>query len=326
MPIRASREKTVVFGFAVTDMGEHGEIDRGAIEALGRGGSANPVAVLPAGMLGDGALPPGRAPRISSPHFLRESLHILAISSLRFLRAHTRSIRAGRRIRDASGLGGFEGRLFHQKALAFVATSGSAPFQYDGPKRGCLLGTPGERGISGREKLEVVEVRTGQAQGPFGLIQADPSGASQRRAALAARPVSARNEDLDFRSTDHEARHSTREGLPRPRCLQSRLVSGPPNALPISSGRASAECFIGWLGADRFGATPATEPHARRRQSTRWSFLVDRRIDTVERSPPDAPDRGTLGSFDPTADTLSADAGSSSPAQKVSPQLGGSPP
>jgi hypothetical protein len=29
-----------------------------------------------------------------------------------------------------------------------------------------LLGTPGERGISGREKLEVVEVCTGQAQRP----------------------------------------------------------------------------------------------------------------------------------------------------------------
>jgi hypothetical protein len=205
MPIRSSREKKVVFSFGVTDMGQHGEIDGGAIQALGRGGTANPVAVLPAGMLGDGALSPGRAPRISSSHFLRESLHVLAIDSLRFLRAPDRLSRAGRRIRDAGGLGGFEGLLLDQKALAFVATTGSAPFQHDGPKGGCLLGAPGERGISGWEKLEVVEVRTGQAQGPFGLVQADPSGARQRRATLAACTLPARNEDLDFRRTDHEA-------------------------------------------------------------------------------------------------------------------------
>ena len=205
MPIHSSREKKVVLSFGVTDMGKHSEIDRGAIQALGRGGPANPVAVLATGMLRDGALSPGRAAWISSPHFLRKSLHVSAIGKLRLLRAPTRSIRAGRRIRDAGGLGGFEGLLLDQKALAFVATPGSAPFQHDGPEGGCLLGTPGERGISGREKLEVVEVRTGQAQGPFGLVQADPSGASQRRATLAACTVPARNEDLDFRRTDHEA-------------------------------------------------------------------------------------------------------------------------
>ena len=208
MPIRSSREKKVVFSFGVTDVGQHSEIDRGAIQALGRGGSANPVAVLPTGMLGDGALSPGRAPWISSPYFLRESLHILVIGRLRLLRAPTRSIRAGGRIRDAGGLGGFEGLLLDQKALAFVTMPGSAPFQHDGPEGGCLLGTPGERGVSGREELEVVEVRTGQTHGPFGLVQADPSGASQRRATLAASTVPARNEDLDFPRTDHEAPHS----------------------------------------------------------------------------------------------------------------------
>jgi hypothetical protein len=219
MPIRASCEKTVVFSFGVTDMGQHREIDGGVIEALGRGGSANPVAVLPTGVLGDGALSPGRAPRISSPHLLRESLHVLAISSPRILRARKRPSRAGRRICDAGGLGAFEGLLLDQKALAFVATPGSAPFQYDGPKRGCLLGTPGERGISSREKLEVVEVGTGQAQGPFGLVEADPSGASQRRATLAAGTVPARNEDLDFQSTDHEVGIACEKLSRDPGCL-----------------------------------------------------------------------------------------------------------
>jgi len=208
MPICASREKTVVLSFGVTDMGQHREIYRGAIEVLGPGGSTNPVAVLPTGMLSDGALSPGRAPRISPPHFLRESLQVLAIRCLRFLLANPRPGCARRRIRDAGGLGGLQRLLLDQKALAFVAISGSTPFQHDGPKARCLLGTPGERGISGRKKLEVVEVRTGQTQGSFGLIQANPGGASQRRSTLAARTLPARNEDLDFRSTVHGDRHS----------------------------------------------------------------------------------------------------------------------
>ena len=120
-------------------------------------------------MLSDGALPPSRALRIASSHFLSKSLHALAIRRLSLLCPPTRSLLADRRIRDASGLGGFKGLGFDQKALAFIATSGSAPFQDDGPKNGCLLGTPGECGISRREEFEVIKIRTGQAQGPFGL-------------------------------------------------------------------------------------------------------------------------------------------------------------
>jgi hypothetical protein len=169
MPIHTPGEKKVIVCLGVTNMGQYCEINRGVIEILGSCSSANPVAVLPAGMLGDGALPPSRALRIASSHFLSKSLHVLAIRRLSLLCPPTRSLLAHRRIRDASGLGSFKGLGFDQKALAFIATSGSAPFQNDSPKNGCLLGTPGERGISRREKLEVIKIRTGQAQGPFGL-------------------------------------------------------------------------------------------------------------------------------------------------------------
>jgi hypothetical protein len=109
MPVHATREKAIVFGFRVTDMGSHSEIDRGVVEALGCGGSPNPVTVLATSVFGDGALSLRGAPRIESSHFLGESLHVLAVSRQCFLRTSLRPSCAGRRVFEAGGLGGFEG-------------------------------------------------------------------------------------------------------------------------------------------------------------------------------------------------------------------------
>jgi hypothetical protein len=159
----------------VTDVCQHGEIDRHAVKALGRGRPTNPIAILTARVLGNRALPSGRTGRISASDFLCEPFHVLAISNLRRLRARMRSGGTCWCIRDAGSLSCFESILLDQKALAFVATPGSAPLQYNSPKGRGLLGTPRERGISSWEKLEVVEVRAGQADGPIDFVQADPS-------------------------------------------------------------------------------------------------------------------------------------------------------
>jgi hypothetical protein len=155
-------------------MCQHGQIDRRAVEALGRGRPTNPIAVLAARVLGNRALPPGRTRRISTSDFLRELIHILAVSNLSRLRARMRPGGTLWRVRDASGLSRFESLLLDQKALAFVATPGSAPLQYNSPKGRRLLGTSREGSISRWEELKVVEVRAGQANGPFDFVQVDP--------------------------------------------------------------------------------------------------------------------------------------------------------
>jgi len=174
MSVRALGEQAVVFSLGVTDVCQHGKIDRRAIEALGCGRPTNPVAILAARMLGNRALPSGRTRRISASDFRRELLHILAISNLRRLRALMRSGCTCRCIRDAGNLSRFESISLDQKALTFIATPGSAPLQYNGPKGRRLLGTPRKGGISSWEKLEVVEVRAGQTDGPLDSLQADP--------------------------------------------------------------------------------------------------------------------------------------------------------
>jgi hypothetical protein len=174
MTVRALREQAVVFSLGVTDVCQHGEIDRHAIKALGRGRPTNPVAILAARVLGNRALSSGRTRWISASDFLREPLDVLAISNLRRLRPHVRSSGTCRCIRDAGRLSRFESILLDEKALAFIATPGSAPLQYNSPKSRGLLGTPGEGGISCWEKLEVVEVRAGQADRPFDFLQTDP--------------------------------------------------------------------------------------------------------------------------------------------------------
>jgi len=174
MPVRTLREQAVVFGLSVTDVCQHGEIDRLAIKALGRGRPTNPVAILAARVLSNRALPSDGTCRISASDLRRELLHVLAISNLRRLRARMRSGGTCWCIRDAASLSRFESILLDQKALAFIATPGSAPLQYNRPKSRRPLGTPREGGISSWEKLEVVEVRAGQADGPFYFVQADP--------------------------------------------------------------------------------------------------------------------------------------------------------
>jgi hypothetical protein len=174
MPVRALREQAVVFSLSVTDVCQHGEIDCLAIKALGRGRPTNPIAILAARVLGNRALPSSRTRRISASDFLRELLHVLAISNLRRLRARMRSGGTCWCIRAAASLSRFESILLDQKALAFIATPGSAPLQYNSPKGRRLLGTPREGGISSWEKLEVVEVRAGQADRPLDFVQTNP--------------------------------------------------------------------------------------------------------------------------------------------------------
>jgi hypothetical protein len=98
----------------------------------------------------------------------------LAISNLRRLRARMRSGCTCWCIRDAGSLSRFESILLDQKALAFIATPGSAPLQYNSPKGRRPLGTPREGGISSWEELEVVEICAGQTDGPLDFVQADP--------------------------------------------------------------------------------------------------------------------------------------------------------
>jgi hypothetical protein len=175
MPVRTLREQAVVFSLSVTDVCQHGEIDGLAIKALGRGRPTNSIAIFVTRMLGNRTLPSSRTRRISASDLLRELIHVLAISNLRRLRARMRPGGTCWCIGDAGSLSRFESIFLDQKALAFIATPRSAPLQYDSPKSRRLLGTPRESGISSWEKLEVVEIRAGQAEGPLDFVQADPS-------------------------------------------------------------------------------------------------------------------------------------------------------
>jgi hypothetical protein len=186
------------------DMSTHGEVDRGAVETLGRRRSTYPCAILPTGVFGDIALSSSRTSRKAASDLVRELLDIALISNERLLGTSKSPGSPGRSIVETCVFREMKGLLFDQEALAFVATSRSAPFQNDSPQRGGLLGAPRERGISRRQKLEMVKVSAGQTQGTLGLIQIDPSRLCERCATFAARPLAVRDEDLDFRRTRHK--------------------------------------------------------------------------------------------------------------------------
>ena len=58
----------------------------------------------------------------------------------------------------------FDRRRFRQDPLSLVAIASCAPAHHDGGQSAGLRGAPGERGITGRQKLEVAEVGAVQTQ------------------------------------------------------------------------------------------------------------------------------------------------------------------
>ena len=216
MPVGATGKQGIVSRFRVTDVRANRQVDRSAVEALGRGTSANPLAVFPAGMLRDASLSPFGTPGIASPHFRGESLQVLLFGSEISLRTPASLRGAGGGVIEARQLRRLQSVFLDQQTLAFVAPTRSAPLQHHRPEGRSLLRAPGQRGIARRQELEVVEIRAGQTQGTLRLDQADPGRPPQLGTALPTRALPARDEDLDFRSPRHEAICSMGAGGRRP--------------------------------------------------------------------------------------------------------------
>ena len=70
-----------------------------------------------------------------------------------------------------------------QNALALIAFTSCTPADHDGRQPTGLRGAPGERGIAGGQKLEMAEVRAGQAQRPR-LVHEKKLAAASTRSAL----------------------------------------------------------------------------------------------------------------------------------------------
>jgi hypothetical protein len=72
--------------------------------------------------------------------------------------------RPGRLVREAFPFRLLKGWFLDQDALPLVSFPGPAPPDDDRRQAARLLGPPGERGVAGREELQVVQVGAGQAQ------------------------------------------------------------------------------------------------------------------------------------------------------------------
>jgi len=73
------------------------------------------------------------------------------------------------------------GRL-GQDALPLIAIASRAPAHHDGGQSAGLRGAPGERGIAGRQKLEVAEICAVQTQCTCLVLEKEVAGVVARRA------------------------------------------------------------------------------------------------------------------------------------------------
>lgn len=211
----------------MTDVGTHGKVDRVAVETLGGGGSTYPCAVLPTCVFGDVALSSDGTSWIPQPHLLGESFDIALVDGKRLLGTSKSPRSPGGCILEARFFRSLEGLLFDEETLTLVATPRTAPLQHDSPKGRCLLGAPGERGISRRQKLEVVEISAWQAQGTLGLVQIDPSRMRESCTTFAACASAARDEDLDFRRPRHKPVPTMERPFPASQCAPRAFGSEP---------------------------------------------------------------------------------------------------
>jgi len=83
-------------------------------------------------------------------------------------------------IREALLCGLFDCGSFRQDALPLIAIASYAPAHHDGGQSAGLRGAPRERGIAGRQKLEVVEVGAVQTQCTCLVLEKEVAGVATR--------------------------------------------------------------------------------------------------------------------------------------------------
>jgi hypothetical protein len=92
------------------------------------------------------------------------------------------------------GLGLLDGLLGDEDALAFIAITGACPLDHNGTQWRMLRGAAREGGIAAGQILEMVKVRTGQAECPV-VFHANPSSSAQLVAAVSTFRVAANDEN-----------------------------------------------------------------------------------------------------------------------------------
>ena len=99
-------------------------------------------------------------------------------------------------IRQALGFGLSERGFLGQQSLPFVPLSSLAPLQDNGRQSRVFSRTTGQCSITGREKHQMIKVRTGETQGSLLFCQCDPCLAAKVFFALVALGFSRANEYL----------------------------------------------------------------------------------------------------------------------------------
>ena len=139
-----------------------GKANRLLGEILCGGGTSDPAAVFPTGMLGNCVFRSGRTARKQLTNSLRKPLDVLAVeirTPLDFALSMTRTcLTVGQALRFRPR----QGRLLDQNSLSLVAVTGSTPLQDDSGQRRVLAGAARQRCVPGRQKDEVVEVSAAQ--------------------------------------------------------------------------------------------------------------------------------------------------------------------
>lgn len=160
----AARQKRVVAGFRVADMRGDRELHRVLIEAFGGGRPADTPAVLLARVVRDALSAIRWAPWEQLAYPLREPRHEFGIELGPPFRLPLAAPGACLRVVQALGLGALERVFLDEQSLALVPLARATPFQHHGGQRRVLTRAARQRSIARRQKQEVIEIRTREAE------------------------------------------------------------------------------------------------------------------------------------------------------------------
>jgi hypothetical protein len=135
------------------------------VEALGGWRSPDPRAVFLARVRRDSVSTIRWAPWEQLAYPLCEPCHELGIEPGTPFRLALTASRSGLSVVQALGLCALQRVFLNEQSLAFVPLACATPFQHHGGQRGVFARASRERRITGRQKQEVIEIRTADADG-----------------------------------------------------------------------------------------------------------------------------------------------------------------
>src|SRR6478609_283328 len=180
--VATRHEQDVVVGVDMADGGNDGEAYSVAVQGSPGGASSHTAAAACRRMKCDRLGAVDRTPRellTDGGGELTAEVHVL-MGSAALLAFPASGAHVG--VRETLLRGLFDRRRFRQNPLPLIAIASFAPAHHDGGQSAGLRCAPGERGIAGRQELEMAEVGAVQTQCTRLVHAKEVAGVAARRA------------------------------------------------------------------------------------------------------------------------------------------------